>query len=203
MRPNSNAQPVEYLSRLASRANDDSAGAHSAGARELDFVAIVVAHGRALHGRALWLTKKESDAADLFQDTIERALAASHKQRDPALVLRWLLTIMHNTFLDDCRARITRRTVSDSDAVLEQIAWEAPAKPPRWRTVTDDVVGACIARLPRHMQEIFRMYAAGASYVTLANHFQIPGSTVGTRLLRMRRRLRRLLRDASVIDNPL
>lgn len=197
MRPNSNARSVEPLSRSASPANDPPARA-----RELDFDAVVAVHGRTLHGRALWLTKKESDAADLFQDTIERALAASHKQRDPALVGRWLLTIMHNTFLDDCRARATRRTVSDSDAVLEQIPWVAPAKPLRWRTVTDDVVGACVARLPRNMQEMFRMYAAGASYVTLANCFQISGSTVGTRLLRMRRRLRRLLLEASATDNP-
>jgi RNA polymerase sigma-70 factor (ECF subfamily) len=197
MRPNTSTKPVNPFRGLA------PANAPCVGSPELDFAAVVEVHGRALYGRALWLTKTETDAADLFQDTIERALAAPPKQhRDSALVMRWLLTIMHNSFLDDCRAKATRRTVSESDLVLERLEWRAPAKPACWRMVTDDVLRACVARLTRNMQEMFAMYAAGASYAMLARHFQIPGSTVGTRLLRMRRRLRRLLQEILASDNP-
>jgi RNA polymerase sigma-70 factor (ECF subfamily) len=162
----------------------------------LDFSEIVREHRVALEGRALWLTKSESDAADLFQETLEHALRGPRRALSPEVVRRWLYTIMYNVFLDRWRAQAVRRTVVFDRRLEEQVAHEEPAAVPLWRTIDDDVLYACIARLPHSMKEIVELQLEGVSYAELARLLGLPASTVGTRLLRARRRLRDLLAAA-------
>jgi RNA polymerase sigma-70 factor (ECF subfamily) len=158
--------------------------------RTPDFGEIVRDHASALRARALWLTRNQSDAADLFQDTIERAMCAKRQNVGAGAWLRWLLTIMHNLFLDGRRAAAVRRFARNADALIERAASveEEPAE--LWRTIDDAVVDALIRELPPSMSEMLLMFARGASYSDLSAHFGIPSSTVGTRLMRIRRRLR-------------
>ena len=88
----------------------------------LDFSEIVREHRVALEGRALWLTKSESDAADLFQETLEHALRGPRRALSPEVVRRWLYTIMYNVFLDRWRAQAVRRTVVFDRRLEEQVA---------------------------------------------------------------------------------
>jgi RNA polymerase sigma-70 factor, ECF subfamily len=159
----------------------------------LDFAQVVRAHWAALKRRALWLTKTDTDAADLVQETLVRAMAATRKQSDPVLVLRWLLTIMLNLFLDDCRCRAARRVVSNPDRTLERLPSAEPEPPSLWRTASDEQIGACVAALPVCLRETYQLYVSGWSYKELAQHFQISKDTVGTRLHRIRKAIRRLL----------
>lgn len=158
----------------------------------VDFAQVVRTHWAALKRRALWLTKTETDAADLVQETLVRAMAAARKQNDPALVLRWLLTIMLNLFLDDCRCRAARRVVSNSSRALERLPAVEPEPPSFWRTASDETIGACVAALPACLRDTYRLYVAGWSYKELAQHFQISTDTVGTRLHRIRKAIRGL-----------
>ena len=173
----------------------DGAGEGHVSSRDgsLDFAQVVGTHWAALRRRALWLTKTDTDAADLVQETLVRAMAATRKQNDPALVLRWLLTIMLNLFLDDCRCRAARRVVSNSDRALERLPSVEPGPPSLWRTASDERIGACVAGLPASLRETYRLYVSGWSYKELAQHFQISSDTVGTRLHRIRKAIRRLL----------
>lgn len=159
----------------------------------LDFAQVVRTHWAALKRRALWLTKTDTDAADLVQETLVRAMAATRKQNDPAFVLPWLLTIMLNLFLDDCRCRAARRVVSNSDRTLERLPFVEPELPSLWRTASDERIGVCVAALPACLRETYRLYVSGWSYKELAHHFQISTDTVGTRLHRIRKTIRRLL----------
>jgi RNA polymerase sigma factor (sigma-70 family) len=159
----------------------------------LDFAEVVKTHWAALKRRALWLTKTDTDAADLVQETLVRAISATRRQNDPALVLRWLLAIMLNLFLDDCRYRAARRVVSNSARTLERLPSAEPEPPSLWRTASDERIGVCVAALPACLRETYRLYVCGWSYKDLARHFQVSTDTVGTRLHRLRKAIRRVL----------
>jgi len=174
---------------------EDRAGSLGSGP-PLDFANVVEAHGTVLRARALWLTKSESDAADLFQDTIERALSAARRPLEPDLVRRWLFTIMHNVFLDHKRGFGVRKRVAWSQAVVERTPASEPELVAEWRLVDDELLWSCIDSLPRTLRAIFRRWLEDVSYEQLAADFNIPLGTVASRLLRSRRRLRALLTSA-------
>jgi RNA polymerase sigma-70 factor (ECF subfamily) len=163
----------------------------------LDFGQVVSTCGGPLLGRALWLTRNDSDARDLCQETLARALRRIPAPMDSRMLLRWLFTIMLNVFLDERRARAVRRLVPDGAHFIKQIAQEEPAETPLWRTVDDALVYKCIDQLPTRMREPLRLFAAGTPYVEIAARLRIRLGTVGTRIFRARRRLRALLTRAA------
>ncbi len=105
------------------------------------------------------------------------------------------MTVMTNRFRDDRRAGKVRRCVRDSERVLQDVAAAEDEGLQLWRYVTDDTVAVCVDRLPKWMKDMLRLYFAGAAYADLSAHFDIPVSTVGTRMLRIRQRLGKHLRE--------
>lgn len=160
------------------------------------FAELVASHGPALYARAVWLTRDESAAADLLQDTFERALRHGPRNIESTSIVRWLMTVMTNRFRDDRRAQKVRRFIGDGDRVLQNLAAAEEAGHPLWRTVGDDTIASCIERLPKWMQDMLQLHFAGAPYAELSARFAIPMNTVGTRMLRIRQRLGRHLREA-------
>jgi len=59
----------------------------------------------ALHTTALYLTRNPDDAADLLQDTMVRAWRFWHQFEPGTNCKAWLLTILHNVFRNNFRAR--------------------------------------------------------------------------------------------------
>lgn len=51
------------------------------------------------------LTRNVTDAADLLQDTLERALGRSHQFEEGTNLKAWVFTIMRNRFYTDCRRK--------------------------------------------------------------------------------------------------
>lgn len=164
---------------------------------------VIKAHRAELRRRALWLARTEHDAADLFQDTVERALRRPAGQlADPAM-LRWLNTIMHNSFLDKYRAGVLRRWVPLDAHLEETLAPADLSAGPPWIHISDRLLRRCIARLPFAMREIVELQLQGHSYADLARRAGVPTSTMGTRLMRARKRLRQLVDralDAAGVD---
>jgi RNA polymerase sigma-70 factor (ECF subfamily) len=161
----------------------------------MEVSAVVQKHGLALQRRALWLTRRESDASDLFQDTVERALRkpAPAPEFNEQTVLRWVNTIMHNAFLDSCRTSVVRRSIPFDAKLEESLAPAEAAMPPPWSRITDRMLRRCIARLPYAMRTIVELQLQGLSYAQLAERLRVPTGTIGTRLLRARKRLRNLI----------
>ncbi|MES1209119.1 MAG: sigma factor, partial [Pseudomonadota bacterium] len=72
----------------------------------------VMAQHRRLFTYAKMLLGDESAAEDLVQDTLERALRASHRFRAGTNAGAWLTRIMKNLFTDRYRHKIAIREVS-------------------------------------------------------------------------------------------
>lgn len=157
------------------------------------FAAALEVHADALYARALFLARSEADAWDLLQGTLEHALRARTSKVPPENVKRWLTVIMHNHFLDGLRKYDRRAVVPLTDELLSSVPAPEPRAEEAWESIEPQVVSRFVATLPEMMRIAFRMQAEGATYKEIADHLDIPVATVGSRLHRARRRLRKLM----------
>ena len=146
----------------------------------------------ALYARAMRLVRSRSDAWDLVQDTYERALRGQAGFQPGTNLRQWMMTIMYNLFLDRCR-RVSRepRVVAIDD---HELASSEPEAPEPWESITADQVNAALAGLEAPFREVYQLrLAENCSYDEIATRLTIPRSTVGTRLMRARHKLRETL----------
>jgi RNA polymerase sigma-70 factor (ECF subfamily) len=142
-------------------------------------------HEAALTRLARRLCRNAADADDLVQDTFERALRAWDRYADRGNVKAWLAAILHNRFIDRCRTNRPHVPLPDLPAPDDE--------PPAWTTVSDDTLAAVLAELDPVFRRVFELRVAGHSYDRIARELGIPKATVGTRLVRARKRLKALL----------
>jgi len=147
---------------------------------------------KALYARAMRLTRTPSDAWDLVQDTYERALRGQAGFQPGTNLRQWLMTIMYNLFLDRCR-RVSRepRTMAMEE---HEVASPEPEAAEAWESITHEQVTAALAGLERPFREVYELrLVENCSYDEIADRLTIPRSTVGTRLMRARHKLRESL----------
>jgi RNA polymerase sigma-70 factor (ECF subfamily) len=182
------------------------------------FIAELVELRRALHQRALFLSQDRTAAEDLLQETLERALQSRDRFREGSNLGAWVFSIMRNLFIDGRRRRAIRARLEQKAFWLGEM--ELPAREPErddeapryaecgridvgvsdpgaltpLDVITSDDVEAAVAMLPPAQQEIFMLaYGVRLSYREIAIKLGIPASTTGTRLLRVRAKVRRRL----------
>ena len=158
------------------------------GARRLD--ALVRQHQAALQAFALKLCGNASDAHDLCQDTFERALRSEGTARSNDRA--WLFTVLHHLFIDRYRRRTREPRLAELDTV--DVAAAEPTPPPAWTSLSVDEVRAALDELDAEFRDVYRMHALeGLGYAEIAARLGVPVSTVGTRIMRARRKLRAIL----------
>jgi RNA polymerase sigma-70 factor, ECF subfamily len=142
--------------------------------------------------RALRFERSPVDACDLVQDTLERGLRHFDQFRPGTNIRVWLFTIMFHLFIDRCRRR-------SHEQLLERIqAEEVPAPEPDeanpWDGINDAQLRRALSQLESPFREIVELHCERrCSYREISERLHIPLGTVGTRLLRARRKLRALL----------
>lgn len=139
---------------------------------------------------ALQLTRNPSDADDLVQDTVERALSQLH-MLVPGYALRpWLFTVMHNTFASQTRRNRHLQVVEPSD--LPERAVETGPDVEQHLLRRD--IDRSLRSLSPHQQQVVELVLFnGLSYQSAADRLEIPIGTVMSRLARGREKLRELL----------
>jgi RNA polymerase sigma-70 factor (ECF subfamily) len=128
-----------------------------------------------------------------LHDAVERALRSLDRFEVGTNVRAWMRTIMARLAIDRVRACRRRPTQPLDDRAL---VWEAPEPTEQrpWTSLSMDDVRAVIDHLPEKLRIPFRMFALeGLPYEEIGRRLGIPQRTVGTRLLRARAHLRRLL----------
>jgi len=133
-----------------------------------------------------------SEADDLIQDTLERALARLDQWREGDNPRKWLFSILHNLYVDALR-RTSRRP---PHVGLDNLGVEHSA--PAADGVSD--LDRALTLLSDEQREVVLLVGLeGLSYAETAEVLAIPIGTVMSRLARGRDRLRTLLdysRDA-------
>lgn len=127
----------------------------------------------ALRAYARSLTKNDTDADDLVQDTLHKAIRNREKFKAGTNLRAWLFAIMRNTFFND-RKRAQREVTGAKDCVAGSVSSPATQE---W-TVRGAEMMAAINRLPTHYREMLILVVMlGESYERAG---EICGCTMGT-----------------------
>jgi RNA polymerase sigma-70 factor (ECF subfamily) len=154
-------------------------------------LAELVGHRGYLEVIARRLCRDRLDPDDLVQDLFEKCLRSPQPIPDGVNPRAWLARVLHNLFIDKLRrARATGAPplVPANDDQVDD-AW--------WVSITEAELRAAVRCLPEEQRGTFELFAfEGRSYDEIAHALGIAKSTVGTRILRARQRLRELLTRA-------
>jgi RNA polymerase sigma-70 factor (ECF subfamily) len=195
---NESAPAGDHEERVRSRGMGEVMAGVAAGAPPAEdegFAERIARYRPAMRDKARMLCRGHADADDVVQDAFVRALRTSrrpHDPRDETRVRAWLLAIVSSVFIDMVRRRKRLRTITH-DLELPDVAAEEPTRPLPWEDISDEALRAAMERLSYEVRETYRMFANGLSYREIAAKLNILVATVGTRVHRARRQLRRLL----------
>ena len=151
-------------------------------------------HQSALERKAQALCgKHKSNARDLVQDTLERGWRSFSNFPEDGNFRGWMLRIMHNRFIDQCRRLRLERPAAEQ-FTKEVVEDDEPPPTADWERVSTEDFRAAVSSLGGDFRLIYQLHAfEGQSYDEIAGGLDIPKATVGTRLLRARKKLKALL----------
>lgn len=143
-----------------------------------------------LYRFALRLTKQPSDAEDLVQSTMLRALEKRSYFQEGTNLFNWTSRVMFNIFVSQYR-REKRIAARHEAAFTEAHVTTQPAQ----ETVTDlSRMRDCMKRLSKQHREMLMMVCiTGLQYEEVSQRLRIPVGTVRSRLSRARNELQHLL----------
>lgn len=168
-------------------------------AEGVDFEGLVARHYEPLYQFAFSLTRDESDACDLTQQTFCIWAAKGHQLRDVSKVKTWLFTTLHREFLGS-----RRRQSRFPHVELEAAAAELPTVPPPNANRID---AAQLLETLARLDEIYQapvalFYLQDCSYNEISEILGVPLGTVKSRLARGLSRLHQLLADNAAGAQP-
>ena len=161
---------------------------------DLDFEQLVNLYYQPLYRFALSLTRTETDAGDLTQQTFYIYETKGHQLRDRAKVKAWLFTTMHREYLNS-----QRRALRFPHFALEQVDGELPSAPVESFAHLDaESVLEALSKVDEpHQAALALFYLEDYSYQEMADMLGVPIGTIKSRLARGVARLREILADPS------
>ena len=142
---------------------------------------------QAMRRYALVLTRAPDQAEDLVQESLTRAIASAHAWRPDGELRRWLLAIVHNTFLK----RHQRQKLEQAAAEEASWAHDRALAPPQAARVELARTMAALMQLPEEQRTVLVLVAfEGLNYRDAAGILGIPLGTLMSRLARGREVLR-------------
>ncbi len=137
---------------------------------------------------AYWLTRNQTEAEDLTQETFSQALKSFHNYELGTNCKAWLMTIMYHTNSKRLKKLNRLQLVNDTEErIAETIAFE-PSVP---QNLTDVDVIAAMKKVPKNFAEVVVLAdVEGFAYKEVSAILNIPIGTVMSRLSRGRKVLR-------------
>ena len=158
-----------------------------------------LAHIPALRRYARLLTGDRSRADDLVQDTLERACVKWTLWQPGSALRSWLLTLMHNLYLNQRRDWRHDESRANLDEVNEEEASHEPFANVGARM---DLQQALAQMSPALREVLLLVTLEEYSYAEAAGILDIPIGTVMSRLHRAREQLRSLVQEADAPTEP-
>lgn len=135
------------------------------------------------------LTRDPADVEDLVHDALLRAFERKHTFRHDGNLRSWLLSILHNVFVDGRRSRRSEQARIDAAG---QVA-ATFAEPPQEHVVRLSQIREAFLDLPEEQRAALHLVAIeGLSYQDAADALRIPIGTLMSRIGRARASLRQL-----------
>jgi RNA polymerase sigma-70 factor, ECF subfamily len=144
---------------------------------------------------ARYLTRDETNARDLVQTALARALSRPHLFKPGTELRAWLFTIVHNEHANHVRRQLREGPKRTLDGLEHSCA--VPAG--QVRQVEMREVSRGLARLPPDQRQVMTLIAVeGRRYDEVAAMLDVPIGTVRSRLARAREAMRRMLEGDEV-----
>ena len=144
------------------------------------------------------LTRDETQAEDLVQDTLIRAYERRSTFRLGGNLRSWLFSVLHNTFVDGRRRRAAE---AHREAVAAR-SIDAIVPPPQESSLRLDQIRRAFDTLPEEQRAVLHLVAIeGLSYEEAADALNVPIGTLMSRLGRARAALR-IYEEAHPADRP-
>ncbi len=148
---------------------------------ELDFEGLVTRYYAPLYRFALSLTRKESDACDLTQQTFYVWANKGHQLQDASKVKSWLFTTLHREFLE-----MRRKQTRFPHFGLDEVSQELPPIEPEFVNHLDS--GAVLSLLAQvdlvFQAPVALFYLEDCPYKEIAEILAVPIGTVKSRIAR-------------------
>jgi RNA polymerase sigma factor (sigma-70 family) len=148
---------------------------------EWNFETLVDRYYGALYRFALSLTRHESDAADLTQQTFHTWAVKGHQLRDRSKVKAWLFTTLHRQFLESQRkaVRFPHHELTEVDPELPTVS------PAAVHALDGDALLEALRRIdPAYQAAVALFYLDDHSYPEIAEILDVPLGTVKSRISR-------------------
>lgn len=138
---------------------------------------------------ALSLARNPDDAEDLVHDALVRAYERQVTFRSGSSIRNWLLSIVHNTYIDRLRQK---RSMERRNQAAAELAGDSAA-PEQEHSVRLSQVRKAFLDLPEDQREALHLVAIEElSYQEAAGVLGIPVGTLMSRISRARARLREI-----------
>ena len=152
-----------------------------------------------LNARALLLCKRKSEANDLVQDTLLRALCFESGYQPESNLRGWLQQILFSVFITRCR-KSTRERRALGSLASDPCAWTQPEAPLAVRQSLTRPVSRALDALPTQFSAVVRLVdLEERSYKDAAVELSVPVGTVMSRLFRGRRLLAEALAEPAAL----
>jgi RNA polymerase sigma-70 factor (ECF subfamily) len=160
------------------------------------FAMLAWSHREALYRLARKWSGNSDDAWDLVQETYERALRVDHSRIPAERMSGWLFVVAKNLFRDHYRRDKRRRLKGVKERAVLTMLYDHHDDDGEadWRSMGMDDLRRAMTFLSPTLASVWRLHVIdGLSYAEVAHRLGTPVATIGTRLLRARRQLRRIL----------
>ena len=156
-----------------------------------DFGQLAELHRSYLQRIALRLSGNADTAKDLVQETLLRAFRHFDQFQAGTHAGTWFSTILTHLFLDHLKHQRVERNAEPDLAAPEAIE---PASSSMIASIADTELYAAVEALEPELREVVELcYLKQLRYREAGAILNVPVSTIGTRLMRARARLRELL----------
>jgi RNA polymerase sigma-70 factor, ECF subfamily len=148
-----------------------------------------------LYNHAFWLTRDQSEAEDLVQETFSKALRAFDSFQPGTNFKAWIFRILRNTFLTSRTGIATSRTVflEDHPDTLDTVASPTPEET-LIRLDNQAALHLALEQLQPQLREVLLLCdVEEIKYKDIAAILDVPIGTVMSRISRARSTLRQLL----------
>lgn len=162
----------------------------------IEFNQELISYQNPLKYFALKLTSDNDDAEDLLQETFLKALKYKDKFEKKTNLKAWLYTIMKNTFINNYRRKVRKRTIMDNtdDNYFVNQSKHISAVSPESEYNHKEIV-KIVDRLNEECRLPFEMHYKGYKYKEIADQLDMPIGTVKSRIFLARKKLTHELKE--------
>lgn len=155
----------------------------------VEFNNMLAMNAKSLKGFAYNFTRNVTDAEDLLQDTLLKALRYKDNFQEGTNFKGWLFTIMRNIFINNYKRKKLQNTITDHSNNQYYLNYGKVSEDTVNNRINEKDINKAISGLSYEFRTPFQMYIDGYHYDEIASAMSIPMGTVKSRIFHARKRL--------------